>query len=388
MDSAPIIDTIMNGFADRTGLDSSVPPRRYLWTDAFAVCNYLGRYRQTNKKEPLRAALTLVEQVHLTLGRHREDDPRSGWISGLSEQEGKAHPTRGGLRIGKSMKERRPGEPFDERLEWDRDGQYFHYLVKWMHAIDCVARITGMSRYNLWALELAKTAHTKFTHTSLFGGRKLLYWKMSVDLSYPLVTSMGQHDPLDGLITYQQLMATASRFSDIPAELDLSREISDMKTMCQGLNWATDDALGIGGLLTDALRLTQLIIDAGLPESDRLVSLLEDAETGLNAFVRRADLDYPAAQRLAFRELGLSVGIHTIEKMRQLAEQHHENFSWPAGFNMKLTDLSRFAPLSRSIESFWLEPAHRQSESWLAHRDINEVMLATSLSPDGYLILD
>ena len=33
--------------------------------------------------------------------------------------------------------------------------------------------------------------------------------KMSTDLSYPLVTSMGLHDPLDGLVTYTQLQATA-----------------------------------------------------------------------------------------------------------------------------------------------------------------------------------
>lgn len=36
-----------------------------------------------------------------------------------------------------------------------------------------------------------------------------MYWKMSIDLSSPLVPSMGQHDPLDGLITYLQLQATA-----------------------------------------------------------------------------------------------------------------------------------------------------------------------------------
>jgi hypothetical protein len=43
---------------------------------------------------------------------------------------GAAHPTRGGLRIGKKLPERRPGEAFQERLEWERDGQYFHYLTK------------------------------------------------------------------------------------------------------------------------------------------------------------------------------------------------------------------------------------------------------------------
>ena len=28
-----------------------------------------------------------------------------------------------------------------------------------------------------------------------------MYWKLSIDLSRPLVASMGQHDPLDGLVT-------------------------------------------------------------------------------------------------------------------------------------------------------------------------------------------
>jgi hypothetical protein len=32
----------MMRFAERTGLTSANPSRRYLWTDAFAVCNFLG----------------------------------------------------------------------------------------------------------------------------------------------------------------------------------------------------------------------------------------------------------------------------------------------------------------------------------------------------------
>jgi len=34
-----------------------------------------------------------------------------------------------------------------------------------------------------------------------------MHWKMSIDLSYVLVPSMGQHDPLDGLVTYCELQA-------------------------------------------------------------------------------------------------------------------------------------------------------------------------------------
>ncbi|MCF8126715.1 MAG: hypothetical protein K9J51_10890 [Desulfotignum sp.] len=60
---------------------------------------------------------------------NREDDPRTGGISGLDEKKGKQHPTRGGLRIGKPLNERRSDEPFDQNLEWDRDGQYYHYLI-------------------------------------------------------------------------------------------------------------------------------------------------------------------------------------------------------------------------------------------------------------------
>jgi hypothetical protein len=113
----------MMTFAELTGLlPERRVPRRYLWTDAFAVCNFLELHRQTGDEEYKRLALSLVEQVHHVLGRHREDDRRSGWISGLSEEEGARRPTAGGLRIGKGMPERGPKEPYDERLEWERDG--------------------------------------------------------------------------------------------------------------------------------------------------------------------------------------------------------------------------------------------------------------------------
>ena len=34
-----------------------------------------------------------------------------------------------------------------------------------------------------------------------------------------------------------------------------------------------------------------------------------------------------------------------------------------------------------------MHPAHRDTESWREHEDINEVMLATSLAPEGFLVL-
>ncbi|HXJ81488.1 MAG TPA: hypothetical protein VMS64_22760, partial [Candidatus Methylomirabilis sp.] len=90
----------MSGFAERTGLTSDRPKRRYLWTDAFAVCNLVGLARLTGERAYMDLALRLVDQVHHVLGHYRADDARTGWISGLNEQEGESHPTRGGLRIG------------------------------------------------------------------------------------------------------------------------------------------------------------------------------------------------------------------------------------------------------------------------------------------------
>lgn len=378
----------MTGFAERTGLTTPPrPPRRYLWTDAFAVCNYLELFRQTGRAQYQHDALSLMHQVHTVLGQHREDDLRHGWISGLNEQEGEQHPTQGGLRIGKELNERRPDERFDEGLEWIRDGQYFHYLTKWMHALNCLARETEDPVYNRWAVDLAKTTHAHFTYQPRGGGPKRLYWKMSVDLSYPLVTSMGQHDPLDGLITYQQLQATAIRFFSRSTESPLDTEIAEMADMCEGLSWTTNDALGIGGLLTDACRLSQIMIEAGLQESNRVASLLQDAEVSLKAFVQHSPLNASAESRLAFRELGLSIGLHAILRMQGIIGGHPTTFSNPQELNARLSGLVRFLPMVQRIESFWLESHNQQSQSWTAHRDINSVMLATSLAPDGYLIL-
>jgi len=120
----------MNSFAYRTGLSSDLKPRRYLWTDAFAVCNFLELYRKGFGEKYRNLALKLVDQVHFILGRHRDDDVRKGWISGLNDEEGFKHPTIGGLRIGKPLPERKPDEPLDEYLEWEWDGQYYHYLMR------------------------------------------------------------------------------------------------------------------------------------------------------------------------------------------------------------------------------------------------------------------
>src|SRR4051812_16230685 len=99
MNDAPAIAArLMSGFEARTGLNPLLPdPQRYLWTDAFAVCNFLELFKRTGSQEYQHRAGGLIEQVHWVLGRYRKEDARSGWISGLDEHAGARHPTAGGL---------------------------------------------------------------------------------------------------------------------------------------------------------------------------------------------------------------------------------------------------------------------------------------------------
>ena len=385
------IDTrsIMLDFARTTGLsDTSRKPRRYLWTDAFAVCNFLELYRQTGETSYLQTARELVAQVHFVLGSYSEEDSRSGWISGLGEQVGYKHPTAGGLRIGKPLLERSPEQALDDRVEWDRDGQYFHYLSRWMQALIRMAAHTGEGDYQRWALELARAAHRGFTYSTTAGGPMRMYWKMSIDLSRPLVTSMGHHDPLDALVTYMELRANSGPY-DIPAgDLDLKDEIADCLGMCAGKSWATDDPLGIGSLLVDAFRLAQMKAGFNISPPVALARLLADCEPGLQALVQSRQLEHPAHYRLAFRELGLATGLEAIARFRTLVDQHPGRFSLDKETAAQLERLGKFHYLTDTIEKFWLQPMHQQLAAWRDHLDINSVMLATSLAPDAYLFAD
>jgi len=366
---------LMRDFAESTGLAGTGEPRRYLWTDAFAVCNFVGLYGESRDDQYLQLACRLVEQVHHVLGRHRGDDVREGWISGLSEEEGERHPTAGGLRIGKNRPERKATEPLDMQLEWERDGQYYHYLVKWIHALYRVAEATGEGRYWRWAYELAAAAHNAFCYEVGREGTKRMYWKMSIDLGRPLVPSMGQHDPLEGLVGYLELQ-TEGRWQSGNA-LDLDGAVADTSAMCEEGSWRTEDPLGIGGLLDAASRLASLVFDRGVERRSLLRQVLTEARVSLNAFDRSGALAGSPDERLAFRELGLAIGLEGIRLARSRVEHAPDLLS-------VIDDLLAHQTLAEQIESFWSEPTHHENPTWEEHREINSVMLATSLAPAGY----
>ena len=373
---------IMLEFASNTGLESAaVTPRRYLWTDGFAVCNFLELYSQTKEVKFLDLALALADQVHHTLGKHRVDDlqKRRGWISGLSEEEGKLHPTQGGLHIGKKLPERLAVEPFDDDAEWDKDGQYYHYLTKWMQALSKLHTVTTGQKYLKFGAELVGGIHNKFTYQS--GNRKRMFWKMSIDLSRPLVPSMGHHDPLDGFITYYQL--------DTQLQLDspssLKQGMEDLKSIMQMQDFSTTDPLGLGGILSDVFRVLQLYLNTN---DQYLLSLFKDllkaSLTGLKGYNRRK-LDMPAEYRLAFREFGLSIGLQAAVHMKDLFSDYHDQFKNSEELEQLMGDVLKYLPLRESIHKFWGEEKNRKTATWKGHLDINMVMWATSLTSGGFL---
>jgi hypothetical protein len=160
-----------------------------------------------------------------------------------------------------------------------------------------------------------------------------------------------------------------------------------MADICKGKDWATDDSLGIGGLLNDAHTVVQLIMKGYFERTDLLENLLDSSQPGLEFFAGKNSWKVQADYRLAFRELGLSIGLHAIERLRGLIEENPGMFDKKVPLHPKIERLMRYTPLSEVIESFWLEEANQKSGSWTAHQDINMVMLATSLAPDGYLAL-
>jgi len=378
---------LMEKFTERTGL---APGRdrtgRYLWTDAFALCNLLELGRLSGETHHIEQAWDLVHQVHFVLGRHREDDSRHGWISGLDEEQGWRHPTRGGLRIGKRLLERDPGEPLDEREEIERDGQYYHYLTKWMHGLDQLSRSTGEPEPLRWAVEMAKAVHRAFTYRPSPGEPKRMYWKMSLDLSRPLVPFMGQHDPLDGLIATLQLQANPKRHQ-LPEELELGEEVEELAEMCSNLGLITQDPLGIGGLLCQACLAVQLQVSRQCGREDLPGALLEASAMGLKALMHSDQFKLEPQHRLAFRELGLSIGLHGIPRINKLMEERPETFTARTRLKELVEGFLPVAPLAERIEEFWLQRGNQETASWRQHEAINTAMLATSLVPDGFLML-
>jgi hypothetical protein len=375
-------------FARRTGLSPAADnPQRYLWTDAFAVCNFLELFARTLDEKFCLTATALINQVHQVLGRFRYDDGHSGWISGLDEDRGRCRPTLGGLRIGKPLKERGADEVIDEQLEWDRDGQYFHYLTKWMHALCQAAFVMRTNEYAQWAGDLAHTAFNTFVCKSQSGRPIGVYWKMSTDLSRPLVPAIGLHDALDGFVTLREVQHAIVKVSGDAGADGLGEASKVLFALCENRQWATDDPLGIGGLLFDACRLCQLVDERNGRELRLLEHVMQGSGDGLMIMLKTGYLKRPVEHRLAFRELGLAIGLKAVPIMARASQKERKAFRSRPVLLRLIELLLAYERLSDEIIDFWLPYAEDPDKSWRAHQDINEVMLATAIAPSTFLAI-
>ena len=160
-----------------------------------------------------------------------------------------------------------------------------------------------------------------------------------------------------------------------------------MAGIVRGLHMETGDPLGIGGLLSDASRVVQIAVEGGPSPVDLLNNILGSAVVGLNDFTGTGILDHPAQHRLAFREFGLSTGLAGMEKLAAWVGNNPRLFGTASSIDRRIHALMAYTPLREKIERFWLDPGNRESVTWTGHREINTVMLATSLAPDGFLAI-
>lgn len=178
---------------------------------------------------------------------------------------------------------------------------------------------------------------------------------------------MGLHDALDGLITFRELQHASWKKRPTLEVADLISAIESLSKLCRKSDWTTTDPLGIGGLLFDACRLSQLT--GGDADQELLGQLTDASEKSLRAFLASRSLRRSSSQRLAFRELGLAIGLMAaptiIDRARGTRDQYRS--------------------LADQIVDAWLPLAHSPDELWQAHRDINDVMLATALGPGTFL---
>src|SRR3972149_663021 len=132
--------------------------------------------------------------------------------------------------------------------------------------------------------------------------------------------------------------------------LDRTGEMAALAALCKGRRWATDDPLGVGGLLFDAGRVVEMMgNDDDFDCGDLLADLLGDAGAGLRAFAKGGDLHERADFRLAFRELGLAIGAHAVARMQAMIAGEAGRRTG-AKARRPLDDPARHCPLAESIE--------------------------------------
>ncbi|KAK9371653.1 uncharacterized protein V1513DRAFT_454995 [Lipomyces chichibuensis] len=252
---------------------------RYLWTDAFGVLNFLTLYKETNQAKYLDFAKRLTQTVHDVLGCTRDGASR---LPGATDQNALG----GGLRIGKIDAEGPDG-----------DGQYHHYLTLWMFALNRVSVAAEDRIYNDQAISLARAIHPHF-----FLRRKTpnprMVWKISTDMSRPLVASQGHLDATTGYVVFQLLQATANEGPILGEEISDYKRVMDLTET----RYESNDTLDLGM----ALWIAHWCGRTETWAEDMSQSCVRSLH---RIFSEERYAERTLVHRLAFREFGALMGI-------------------------------------------------------------------------------
>ena len=132
-------------------------------------------------------------------------------------------------------------------------------------------------------------------------------------------------------------------------------------------------------------RIVQLTIKRGSAFGNLLEFILDSGRRWTDCYTKGDPLGLPAGYRLAFRELGLSIGLSGAELLAMWINENPSLFGRQDVLQGQVQFLAIYGPLGNTIEQFWMRGTNRQAATWTGHREINMVMLATSLSPRGFL---
>ena len=225
----------------------------------------------------------------------------------------------------------------DSRVELLVLLEYFHYLTKWAFALSRMGKVKNDQRYIRWAIDLIKVVHPRFVYRDR-NDQLHMYWKMSIDLSHPAVSSEGNLDPYDGYITYRLVDALAD-------ERQLESELAEMKSMVdlKYARYRSSDPLDLG----EALWITHWYPDESWAQAITSKSL-----QALEELWQRGEFRDSLDQRLAFREFGTTIGVQVNERASE-----------------------RWKDRVDEIHHLWLPHLYERDQ------DISPVMFCTSLRP-------
>ena len=180
---------------------------------------------------------------------------------------------------------------------------------------------------------------------------------------------MGLHDVLMVSSLFAKCSISIVKIFGDAAVSGLSHATQALFALCEHGQWATNDPLGVGGLLFDACRLCQLLGQENRREFRLLEDVMQGSGDGLMIMLKTGYLKRPAQHRLAFRELGLAIGLRAVPIIANEFQSESKAFGSRPSARRLIDLLLPYERLSDEIIDFWLPYAENPDESWKAHQE-------------------